>query len=172
MAALRGHRGGGGEQRPRHQGCGERHQGLCMSGLQGLGGQKDSDRPVLASAVGYTTKLRASVTGVVGCVCVVCEACEKRSGVCVCAIRVCSWGVLRYQITRTQAEPQRIVAQRPLSRVQSLVLYLSRIQRICLSLSLNLFPPRLPRLSRRGESRCNGMILDWTSQSIRTHENL
>lgn len=47
-------------------------------------------------------------------------------------------GVVRFPIYRTQAEPQRIVAQRPLSRVQSLVLYLSRIQRICLSLSLNL----------------------------------
>jgi hypothetical protein len=80
-------------------------------------------------------------------------------------------GVLRYQITRTQAEPQRIVAQRPLSRVQSLVLYLSRIQRICLSLSLNLFPPRLLLLYWGSESRCNGMILD-CKQSIRTHDNL
>ena len=37
------------------------------------------------------------------------------------------------QISRTEAESQWIVAQRPLSHVQYLVLYLSRIQRICLS---------------------------------------
>ena len=96
---------------------------------------------------------------------------EQMGWVC-CVQSAVEGGVLRYQITRTQAEPQRIVAQRPLSRVQSLVLYLSRIQRICLSLSLNLFPPRLLRLCWRSESRCNGMILDWTSQSIRTHDNL
>ena len=39
----------------------------------------------------------------------------------------------RQQIVRTRAKSQRIVAQRPLSRVQYPVLYLSRIQRICLS---------------------------------------
>ena len=42
------------------------------------------------------------------------------------------------QITETKAESQRIVAQRPLSRLQYLVSYLSRIQRICLSRYLNL----------------------------------
>jgi hypothetical protein len=42
------------------------------------------------------------------------------------------------QISKTQAESQRIVTQRPLSRVQYPVLYLSRIQRICLSRYLNL----------------------------------
>ena len=42
------------------------------------------------------------------------------------------------QISRTEAESQWIVAQRPLSHVQYLVLYLSRIQRICLSWYLNL----------------------------------
>jgi hypothetical protein len=53
-------------------------------------------------------------------------------------------GIIRFPICRTQAEPQRIVAQRPLSRVQSLVLDLSRIQRICLSLGFELVvPPRL-----------------------------
>ena len=41
-------------------------------------------------------------------------------------------------IFRTQAESQRIVAQRPLSRLQYPVLNLSRIQRICLSRYLNL----------------------------------
>lgn len=44
----------------------------------------------------------------------------------------------RQQIVRTRAKSQRIVAQRPLSRVQYPVLYLSRIQRICLSRYLNL----------------------------------
>ena len=39
---------------------------------------------------------------------------------------------------RTRAESQQIVAQRPLSCLQYLVLYLSRIQRICLSRYLNL----------------------------------
>ena len=42
------------------------------------------------------------------------------------------------QISRTEAESQQIVAQRPLSCVQYLVLYLSRLQRICLSRYLNL----------------------------------
>ena len=94
------------------------------------------------------------------------------SGVSACAyVSMEGGGVLGYQIWRTQAEPQRIVAQGPLSRVQSLVLYLSRIQRICLSLSLNLVPPRLLVLWWPSESRCNGMILDCTRQSIRTHEN-
>jgi hypothetical protein len=64
------------------------------------------------------------------------------------------------KICRTQAESQRIVAQRPLSRVQSLVLYLSRLQRICLSLGLNLVPPRLLVLWWPSESRCDGMIVD------------
>ena len=40
---------------------------------------------------------------------------------------------------KTRAESQRIVRQSPLSRVQYSVLYLSRIQRICLSRYLNLF---------------------------------
>lgn len=43
------------------------------------------------------------------------------------------------QIYRTKAESQQIVTQRSLSCVQYLVLYLSRIQRICLSRYLNLF---------------------------------
>ena len=42
------------------------------------------------------------------------------------------------QISKTQAESQQIVTQRPLSCVQYPVLYLSRIQRICLSRYLNL----------------------------------
>ena len=75
--------------------------------------------------------------GVKVCSCLRCVV-GVRVGVSVVRVGVSVWGVLRYQIARTQAEPQRIVAQRPLSRVQSLVLYLSRIQRICLSLSLNL----------------------------------
>ena len=43
------------------------------------------------------------------------------------------------QISRTRAESQQIVAQRPLSCVQYPVLYLSRLQRICPSRYLNLF---------------------------------
>ncbi len=42
------------------------------------------------------------------------------------------------QICRTKAESQSIVAQRPLSDLQYPVLYLSRLQRICLSRYLNL----------------------------------
>ena len=44
----------------------------------------------------------------------------------------------RQQIGTTRAKSQQIVAQRPLSCVQYPVVYLSRIQRICLSQYLNL----------------------------------
>ena len=47
---------------------------------------------------------------------------NEEDDVCVCSTNL-----------RTKAESQQIVAQRPLSCVQYLVLYLSRIQRICLS---------------------------------------
>ena len=47
--------------------------------------------------------------------------------------------LFKTQISRTRAESQQIVAQRPLSCVQYPVPYLSRIRRICCSRYLNLF---------------------------------
>ena len=48
-------------------------------------------------------------------------------------------GVICNKSPERKAESQQIVAQRPLSCVQYLVLYLSRLQRICPSRYLNLF---------------------------------
>jgi hypothetical protein len=78
------------------------------------------------------------------------------------------------QISRTEAESQWIVAQRPLSHVQYLVLYLSRIQRICLSWYLNLlFSIAWPAFSCRRQCRYNVMILNMPeSMPIVIHENI
>ena len=71
---------------------------------------------------------------------------EHKSPLMVCCIREerkdgkegrkKEWSI---QISKTQAESQQIVTQRPLSCVQYPVLYLSRIQRICPFRYLNLW---------------------------------
>ena len=69
-----------------------------------------------------------------------------------------------------EAESQRIVAQRPLSRVQYLLPNLSRIQRICLLRYLNLIQLGLPgRVDRKGPSQCYD--LGRLAAPIRTHDN-
>jgi hypothetical protein len=55
-------------------------------------------------------------------------------------------GKLMEQISRTKAESQQIVAQRPLSCLQYPVLHLSRLQRICLARYLNLLFSIVPLL--------------------------
>ena len=75
------------------------------------------------------------------------------------------------QISRTQAESQQIVAQGPLSCVQYLVLYLSRLQRICPSRYLNLCPAQSARAFVPAQCRSNFMILD-PEGPILTHDNI
>ena len=79
----------------------------------------------------------------------------------------------RQQISRTKAESQQIVAQRPLSCVQYPVLYLSRIQRICLSRYLNLlFSIDCTAVLLLDQCRHNVMILDHPKRPILTHDNI
>jgi hypothetical protein len=87
------------------------------------------------------------------------------------------WGlrfVLHVQISRTKAESQQIVAQRPLSCVQYLVLYLSRLQRICLSRYLNLlFSLVCHQFDPVKQCQYNVMILRKSENLlIRTHDDI
>lgn len=67
------------------------------------------------------------------------------------------------QITRTRAESQQIVAQGTLSCLQYPVLYLSRLQRICLPAIFELIIQHSPtRLFVAGWNLCHVMILGST----------